>query len=207
MKNGNTYLIPPSGYWLAADDRMRNKVRIRRLTHAPAVRQEDRCCSSNDTVVQWILDKEKISRMVEMAVLSSSSTTSHHVHGVEDRIGLRFWAKAGDSESDEDGKEDEGMEQEEDSSSVHTMDTEEFIDCSKEHGYTMAELLAEDEVQVSPINKTYRAPFGTTAKRIIEDLAVDKKGRPWSGPLPPPHRSPRRTIGDVIATAKVSSKT
>jgi hypothetical protein len=90
-----------------------------------------------------------MARMVELAALSSSNTTSHHVHGVEDRIGLYFWAKAGDLESDEDDKEDEGMEQEEDSSSVHTMDTVEFIERSKEYGYTMAELLrADDEVQV-----------------------------------------------------------
>jgi hypothetical protein len=100
------------------------------------------------------------------------------------------------------------MEQVEDSSLVHTMDIEEFIECSEEHGYTMAELLrAEDEVHVSLISKTYRAPNGTMAKRIIEDLAADEKGGPWRGPLPPPRRSPRRTIGDAIAAAKVCSKT
>jgi hypothetical protein len=61
---------------------MRNKVRIWRLTLAPMVRQDDRCCSSDDVEVQWILDKEKMARMVELAALSSSNTTSHHVHGV-----------------------------------------------------------------------------------------------------------------------------
>jgi hypothetical protein len=71
---------------------MRNKVRIQRLTLAPVVRQEDRRCSSDDAEVQWILNK-KISRMVEMVPLSSSSTTSHHMHGVEDWIELRFWQK------------------------------------------------------------------------------------------------------------------
>jgi hypothetical protein len=75
---------------------MRNKVHIRRLTLALAVRQDDRCCSSDDVEVQWILDKEKMAIMVELAALSSNSTTSHHVHGMEDQIGLRFWAKAGD---------------------------------------------------------------------------------------------------------------
>jgi hypothetical protein len=149
-----------------------------------------------------------MARMVELAALSSSNTTSHHVHGVEDRIGLCFWAKAGDSESDNDDKKDEGMEQEEDSSSVHTMDTVEFIERLKEYVYTMKELLrAEDEVQVSRISKTHTTPDGTTVKRIIEDLAADKKIRLWRGPLPAPRMSPYRTIGDAIAAAKVSSKT
>jgi hypothetical protein len=69
---------------------MRNKVCIQRLILAPTVRQDDWHCSSDDAKVQWIIDKEKISRMVELAALSSSRTTSHHVHGVEDRIGLCF---------------------------------------------------------------------------------------------------------------------
>jgi hypothetical protein len=94
------------------------------------------------------------------------------------------------------------MEQDEDTSLVHTMDTIEFIERLKEHGYTMAELLrAKDEVHVSQISKTYATPDGTTTKTIIKDLAADKKVRPWRGPLPPPRKSPCRTIGDAIATA------
>jgi hypothetical protein len=54
------------------------------------------------------------------------------------------------------------MEQEENSSSMHILDTDEFIEHLKEHGFTMVELLrAEDEVHVSSISKIYTTPDGT----------------------------------------------
>jgi hypothetical protein len=55
--------------------------------------------------------------------------------------------------------------------------------------------------------REYTTPKGTLAKRIIDDLVAHKKVRPWIGTLPRPRISQRRTIGDVIAAAKVSLKT
>jgi hypothetical protein len=72
---------------------MRNKVHIRRLTLALAVRQDDRRCSSDDVEFQWILNKEKMAIMVELAALSSSSTTSHHVHGWKTKLDSGFGQK------------------------------------------------------------------------------------------------------------------
>jgi hypothetical protein len=62
---------------------MQNRLRVRRLTLAP---------------VRECLDEEPASAEEDEVDVNR---TMHRVHVVEDRIGYRFWAKASDSESDE----------------------------------------------------------------------------------------------------------
>jgi hypothetical protein len=64
---------------------------------------------------------------------------------------------------------------------------------------------AEEEILISSGTKELFAPDGSLAKRIIDDLVVKNKPRPWVGPLPAPRKSPLRMIGDVISNAKVFS--
>jgi hypothetical protein len=48
---------------------------------------------------------------------------------------------------------------------------------------------------------------GSAARKIIDVLAVklvkSRGVRPWVGPLPPPRRSPPRTLGDALGSASV----
>jgi hypothetical protein len=70
----------------------------------------------------------------EISILPNTSgsptrtiTPRHHVLGVEDRIGTRFWAGDGDSESSQDKDEEDAGTEVTDKASVQTMDTEEFV--------------------------------------------------------------------------------
>jgi hypothetical protein len=132
----------------------------------------------------------------------------HHVLGVEDCIGTRFWAGDGDSESSHDEDEEDAGTEGTDMTSVHTMDTEDFVRRARDVDFTESDLRqAEEEVQVSPMSKQYIAPAGTLAKQVIDKIvATKKKPQLWYGRLPKPRVSPPRTFGDAIANAKVSSQ-
>jgi hypothetical protein len=71
----------------------------------------------------------------------------HHVHGVEDRIGTRFWAGDGDSESSQDEDEEDVGTEVTDMTSVQTMDTEEFVQQARDVGFIERDLWqAEEEI-------------------------------------------------------------
>jgi hypothetical protein len=179
---------------------MKNKLRVRRLTLALASRSEDAEGSLGDREANEILDKERLFRSMEVAA-SSRNRTMHRVHGVEDRIGYRFWARESDpgSESEDGG----GVEEEVEQSSVETSSTEVFLQHAQDAGSTIQKpQQAEDEIHVSPRNNESSAPKGSHAKQIVDELARKNKHAPWTGPLPAPRKSPRRTIGYVIAKAK-----
>jgi hypothetical protein len=183
------------------DDSMKNMVRICRLTLAPIPALGNDVQITKDAEAEWILDKEKMARGMEIA-MPTTSTSSHRILGVEDRLSYRFWARDGEEDSDEDSEG--GQEQDEDDSSMQTLNSPEFCWVAMEVGFTESELLqAEEEVKISPNSKKYIALEGSLASRVIKDIISNKKVKPWSGPLPPPRISPRRTIGDAIAMAHV----
>jgi hypothetical protein len=180
------------------DDSMKNMVRMCRLTLAPIPALGNDVQITKDAE---ILDKEKMARGMEITMLTTS-TSSHRILGVEDRLSYRFWARDGEEDSDEDSEG--GQEQDEDDSSMQTLNSPEFCRVAMEVGFTESELLqAEEEVKISPNSKKYVALEGSLASRVIKDIISNKKVKPWSGPLPPPRISPRRTIGDAIAMAQV----
>jgi hypothetical protein len=93
--------------------------------------------------------------------MESNDGNMHHVHGVEDHIGTRFWAGDGDSESSQDEDEEDAGTEVTDMTSVQTMDTEEFVQQARDVGFIELDLWqAEEEIQVSPTSKQYTAPAG-----------------------------------------------
>ncbi|TVU40757.1 hypothetical protein EJB05_14233, partial [Eragrostis curvula] len=122
---------------------------------------------------------------------------SGHVHGVEDRLGTRFWALGSDTESEEDDE-------------IESIAAPDFIQQAGELGFSMEELArADEEMPVSPTSQKPILVEGSLAEKIINAM-VQKRSKawtpatkPWQGPLPPPRKSPMRTLGDALATAKV----
>jgi hypothetical protein len=73
----------------------KNKLRVRRLTLALRIStkdDEEDGEESKYTDGDLVLAAEHLHRVVEV-VVASSSTRPKLVHGVEDRIGRRFWAR------------------------------------------------------------------------------------------------------------------
>jgi hypothetical protein len=85
-----------------------DKLRIPRLTLAPkAVTEAAKEHGVQgevtlDPVNELSLAAEHLHRAVEVAIASSSMHRPQNVHGIEDRIGRRFWARESDLESETD---------------------------------------------------------------------------------------------------------
>ncbi|KAG2611688.1 hypothetical protein PVAP13_4KG108610 [Panicum virgatum] len=90
---------------------MRGRLRVRRLTLAPAALPELLAAGVEVEEEERILAEERLSRAIEITHFSSP-VTRPHVHGVEDRIGTRFWVRGSDPELEE--ETDEESEQEDD---------------------------------------------------------------------------------------------
>jgi hypothetical protein len=146
-----------------------------------------------------LLDEEKVARMIEISS-SIANRPMHHVHGIEDRIGYRFWARENEFDSDQDKEETTEL------SSIQTISIEEFVEQAREVDFTLEDLhQAEEEIVVLFGTKEHTAPARTLVKWIIDDLMLKNKPRPWVGPLLTSRKSPRRTFGDAILKAKVLS--
>lgn len=176
----------------------KGKLRVRRLTLATGFRDsQGEVDEEDDDEADLILAKEYLDRITELAVASTPAGKGIHVHGVEDRLGFRFWANGSDSDSEE----------EEILGDAQSMDTAEFVRSAKVAGFSIHELTTTaDEVQISPTSQRPFAPEGSTARLIVETMVNRKcSTTPWKGPLPPRRVSPKRTFGDAIANAKVIS--
>jgi len=144
--------------------------------------------------------EERLSRAIEITHLSSPVTRSH-VHGVEDRIGTRFWARGSDPELEE--ETDEESEQEDNYESVSSP---EFIRRAMELGFTVPELLQAENEMPSPTSQVPIVEGSIVAKilnTMVKHASSKPARRPWRGPLPPPRVSPKQTLGDAIEAATV----
>lgn len=161
---------------------MRGKtLRVRRLTLPPATclevpPSED---GSADPEQDRILAREHLARELEVA-LSFPARHSPTVHGVEDRLGYRFWAR---DEDDEDSVTDLDSDSEVDE--VISIDSPEFVNIATKAGYSISDLVqAEAEIEVSPTTQRLFVQPGSKGDRIIRDLVKSKSSStPWQGPL------------------------
>ena len=168
---------------------MRGRLRVRRLTLAPAALPELLAAGVKKVEEEErIIAEERLSRAIEITHLSSP-VTRPHVHGVEDRIGTCFWARGSDPELEE--ETDEESEQEDDCESVSSP---EFIRRAMELGFTVPKLLQAENEMPSP---TSQVPIveGSIAAKILNTMVKHASSkparRPWRGPLPPPRVSPK----------------
>lgn len=175
----------------------RGKLRIRRLTLAEGLREAEVETDEEDGDDESSLNlaKERLARITELAVVSTPASRARSLHGVEDRLGYRFWAR---SDSDSDDGEEEGQD-------VQDLNTPEFIRSVKAVGFSTPEITrALAEIRVAPSTQRPFAPEGSMAKFIVQTMANQRRScTPWKGALPPKRVSPRQTIGDAIAKAKV----
>lgn len=173
---------------------MKKRLRVRRLTLAPAARSEN-----DETVVSVALPEEDhflaMEHLNRVSVVAQAATArpGPHVHGVENFRGSRFWALETESDSS-------------DEESVVSFDTPEFIKQVQEVGFTTPQMMdAEKELDDCP--SAEQPKEGTLAKKIIDAMVRHRKDpQPWRGPLPAPRVSPPRTFGDAMASAKVCCK-
>jgi hypothetical protein len=183
------------------------KLRIRRLTLATRAGSEepdeDDDKADDD---ERLLAGEYMHQALEISVASSSSRVVRpHIHGVEDRIGGRFWAMPSDSESDS----------EEVDQLACSMN---MLSINSPLSQTSGKSLSSPETSgayhkkgaVSPV--VAQADGGSTGGRVTGVMsskaakAASKKViRPWEGPLPPPRMSPKLSFGDILEKAKVST--
>jgi hypothetical protein len=187
-------------------DKQRNemgkcKLRIRRLTLATRAGSEepdeDDDKADDD---ERLLAGEYMHQALEISVASSSSRVVRpHIHGVEDRIGGRFWAMPSDSE-----------EVDQLACSMN------MLSINSPLSQTSGKSLSSPETSgayhkkgaVSPV--VAQADGGSTGGRVTGVMsskaakAASKKViRPWEGPLPPPRMSPKLSFGDILEKAKV----
>ena len=89
---------------------MRGRLRVRRLTLAPAARPELLAVGVEkvDEEDRFVAE-ERLSRAIEITQLTSP-VTKPHIHGVEDRIGTCFWARGSDPELEEETDEESKQE-------------------------------------------------------------------------------------------------
>jgi hypothetical protein len=179
----------------------REKLRVRRLTLAPpSGLGEEECADGQDQKDEeerFMLDKERMARTTEIAITAGQRNTQRaHVHGVEQLQGSKFW---------DTGNEDDSSEESETEEATPTLIRE-----ALEAGFTIEQLRqAEAELETpSPSTpKVVRTNLkeDSMAKQIVGTWITNrrKNGKPWTGPLPPPRKSPLRTLGDALAKARV----
>ena len=86
---------------------MRGRLRVRRLTLAPAALPELLAAGVEKVEEEErILAEERLSRAIEITHFSSP-VTRPHVHGVEDRIGTRGSDPELEEETDEESKQED----------------------------------------------------------------------------------------------------
>jgi hypothetical protein len=170
----------------------KNKLRVRRLTLAPRISTKDDE-EDGDTDGDLVLAVEHLHRVVEVAV-ASSSTRPKPVHGVEDRIGRRFWAR--DSDSDSDVNEVDHLAT---SLSKLAINPTSEPDTSRESASSSETAAVSTSPEIKPEKEA-------SSKRSGNEAEAKLKVQPWRGPLPPPRTSPRRTFGDALASTQVCLK-
>ncbi|CAO2171804.1 unnamed protein product [Urochloa humidicola] len=166
---------------------MGGRLRVRRLTLAPSrgllpVDGDDLLQREADK----ILGQEQLARSVEL-IAGNNISPDHRVHGVEKWQESRSWVADVESSDDE------------------SVDTPGFIRHAGEVGYSVSQLV-EAENDISEPNYSKLGEH-SMAKRIIDDMVAatvaKSRSKPWSGPLPPPRRSPPMTFGAALNKAKV----
>jgi hypothetical protein len=119
-----------------------------------------------------------------------------HVHGVN-HWRSKFWASGDDDESSVASFDD---------------DCEDFVLVKEalKAGISLEQIQqAEAELSTPSSTKEYKSlKEGSNAKKVIDIWVGNQRnrGRPWSGPLPPPCKSPLRTFGDALANARIVSR-
>lgn len=167
---------------------MRGKLRVRRLTLAPASQP----VLANDGEIsdaQRILDQERMERSREL-VIAASSRDRPHIHAVEEWRRSRFWAT---SDSDESSQEDDGEDQ--------SLDTPEFVGRAHQAGFSTEELLkAGKELEEVPYDELHQ---NSIAKTIVQAMVSHRAITPWTGRLPKPRKSPPMALEAAMSRAKV----
>jgi hypothetical protein len=100
----------------------RGKLRVRCLTLAPlsdlGVDRDDEASKEEDDHAQWRLDREKLSRAIELSMAGGHRSTNRHI--VEPVFSSKFWARSiWDGSSYE--LDDEGKSESEDDISTPTL--------------------------------------------------------------------------------------
>lgn len=118
---------------------MKGRLRVRQHTLPPTFQPETEDKEpSLISEAERILDRVRLDRTTEV-LTANSSRPGPHVHGVEPRMGSRFWAlDDNDSDSDEESNE--------------SIDTPTIYQRAQEAGFTIPQVhLAEKELNTSSI--------------------------------------------------------
>jgi hypothetical protein len=173
----------------------KDKLRIRRLTLEPkaiteAAKEHDvQGEVTLDHVNELSLAAEHLHWVVEVAIASSSMHRPQNVHGVEDGIGSRFWAR--ESETDEVNQ-------------LRTHLRKLAINSSSEHGNHSGYSISMRSVASSPMVETQKVELrlntmGDSSTGSVTSTQSKVQMKPWTGPLPCHRISPKRSINEVIA--------
>jgi hypothetical protein len=144
-----------------------------------------------------MLGRESMARITDIAIMASEGTiTRSHVHGVEPTFRSKLWAST-DDDSSTGSEEDKAT-------------TPELVAEAIEAGFTVDQIRqAEAELESPSTPKVCsKLKDGSISKQIVEVWINNRRnqGKPWTGPLPPPQKSPLRTLGDALANAKVENR-
>jgi hypothetical protein len=167
-------------------------VRMRHLNLAPRPKSSSPVVSDEvrvfNSAVNRHNEEESLWRSGEAAALFVTLARPH-VHGVEDRLGTRFWASASNSDSSD---YDEV---------VIKPRLSEIKLAESQVGISTSELRQLVDAIPSPPKRADSAVH-TAVDNIASHL---KEFRRWHGPLPPARTSPKLTFGDVLAKAVTRS--
>jgi hypothetical protein len=187
----------------------KNKLRVRRLTLAPRATTEETEKTGEEgkeSDGNLFLAVEHLHRVVEVTIASSSMKKTKSAHGIEDRIGRRFWARDSDSES----KADEVDHLATCMSKLATNPSPELdmswgsVSSMVTYSSAVAAEVATPEMKHT--KEVSSSTPRTLAKRSGDNFDANRKIQLWSGPLPPPRTSPRRTFRDALASTQVHIK-
>lgn len=138
---------------------------------------------------QCILDHERLTRVID-ALVETSTRPGPHVHGVEQGLRSKFWAVDSDESSDEEEE-------------IESIDTPEFVRRAVNAGFSMDELVKAGHEEGS---SSYNSLCNSSLDKCVVDTVIQRNaGKPWTGPLPKPWKSPPMTLGAAISKAKVIS--
>jgi hypothetical protein len=182
----------------------KEKLLVHRLTLAPASGTGKEDCDDGtyqqEEEERHMLDREQMARITDIAIMvREGNPLCSHVHGVEPRHGSKFWATREDGDSSR--EEDEGCDEA----------TPMLMDEALAVGFTIDQIHQVEAELETPSTSTPKVQMklkeGSFSKQIIDAWVRNRwnDGKPWIGPVPPPRKSPLRTLGDAIATTKVEN--
>jgi hypothetical protein len=153
------------------------------------------------------LAAEYLHRVVEVAIASSSMKKTKSAHGIEDRIGRRFWAPDSDSEIEANEVDHLAtcMSKLATNPSPSELNTS-WGSVSSTATYNSAVAAEVATLEMKHTKEVSSSTPRTLAKRSGDNFDANRKIQPWRGPLPPPRTSPRWTFGDALASAQVRIK-